>query len=189
MAACGCTSRQCAVVRLPGICPRSISAVSPDGVSYTVEPGVRFAIEGRSVIDCAVALHRGVFHLFAPDNGPGLPPGAPRPPGPDRAPITPSPSPPGTGYHATSVDGLTFTRAADVTVAGQRRWLGNAQSDGAAITFIGTGQGGPWTATSPDGIAWQLDPTPIRLPGADPGAVRLRDGSWIVVATGPPRRR
>jgi hypothetical protein len=58
--------------------PAIHAAISTDGVNYTYEPGVRFAVEGRMVIDCAVVLHRGVFHLYAPDNGvqpqPGQPP-------------------------------------------------------------------------------------------------------------------
>lgn len=173
---------------VPGELPAIYSAISTDGVTYAVEPGIRFSIDGRSVIDCAVALHNGVFHLFAPDNGPGLPPG-PRPPGPGGAAPSPPAPPPGTGYHATSTDGLRFSRGDDVRIEGRRRWLGNAQSDAGRITFFGTGEPGLWTATSLDGIAWQLDPAPIRVPGADPGAVRLRDGAWLVVATGPPRQR
>jgi len=169
--------------------PAIYSAISTDGVAYAVEPGVRFSIDGRSVIDCAVVLHDGVFHLYAPDNGPGLPPG-PRPPGPGgAAPQPPALPPPGIGYHATSVDGLRFSRGDDVRIEGRRRWLGNAQSDAGRITFFGTGEPGLWVATSPDGVTWQLDQAPIRLQGADPGAVRLRDGAWLVVATGPPRRR
>jgi len=163
--------------------PAIYSAISTNGVDFVVEPGVRFAIDGRSVIDCAVALHQGVFHLFAPDNGSGLPPGT----GPPR-PLDEGPRP-GLGYHATSTDGLRFTRQDDVTIEGRRRWLGNAQSNGSTIIFFGTGEGGLWTATTADGQAWRLDPNPIRLQGADPGVVRLRDGGWLVAATGPPHRR
>jgi hypothetical protein len=171
------------VRRVPGSRPAIYSAISSNGVDFVVEPGVRFAIEGRPVIDSAVVLHRGVFHLFSPDNGSGPMPG---PGGP--APDADRPRD-GIGYHATSPDGLTFTRQDDVRVDGRRRWLGSAQSDGAVIMFFGTGEGGVWTATSPDGQAWQLDSTPIRVPGADPGAVRLRDGGWLLSVTGPPRVR
>jgi len=70
--------------------------------------GARFAVEGRAVIDCAVALHEGVFHLFAPDNGAGNDPGRR---GPDKlASVRPRE---GIGYHATSKDGLEFTRQPD----------------------------------------------------------------------------
>ncbi|MBM3882365.1 MAG: exo-alpha-sialidase [Verrucomicrobia bacterium] len=194
--------------------PAIHSAVSEDGVNYAFEPGARFGIEGRPVIDCAVVLHRGVFHLYAPDNGVGRVVGGPprgrpadgarrprsdggpggterRPPPPGIGGPGPADSgqrpPPGTGYHATSLDGLTFTRQPDVTIEGQRRWLGNAQSDGRVITFFGTGEPGLWRATSENGRDWQLGPSVPTGPGPDPGAVRLRDGSWLLLGTGPPR--
>jgi hypothetical protein len=168
--------------------PAIYSAVSTNGIDYTVEPGRRFGIEGRHVIDCAVVLHDGVFHLFAPDNGPQ--------PGPGQQ-MNPNRPPDGAGYHATSADGLMFTRVDDVRVDGRRRWLGNAQSDGTVITFFGTGDPGPpgppgtprggvWMATSRDGRAWQLSGT-LTVAGADPGAVAAKAGGWIVAVTGPPR--
>jgi len=164
--------------------PAIYSAVSGNGVEFTFEAGVRFGIEGRPVIDCAVALHRGVFHLFAPDNGAGAPPGGPV----DERPRV------GVGYHATSEDGLAFARQPDVQIAGRRRWLGNVQSDGAEMRFFGTGEpggpgspGGVWVGTSPDGGTWTLQTKFAPVPGADPGAVKLKDGSWLVVVTGPPR--
>jgi hypothetical protein len=168
--------------------PAIYSAVSTNGVDYRVEPGARFAIDGRPVIDSAVVLHRGVFHLFAPDNGSGNLPGqrGVQPGSGDDRPRD------GVGYHATSPDGLAFTRVEDVRLGGderRRHWLGNAQSDGAMITFVGTGEGGIWMATSADGVGWRLDPAPIRVPGADPGAVRSRDGAWLLAVTGPPRGR
>ncbi|MEW6304534.1 MAG: exo-alpha-sialidase [Verrucomicrobiota bacterium] len=165
--------------------PAIHSAVSTNGVDYSYEPGARFAVQGRPVIDCAAVLHQGVFHLFAPDNGTQLDPGQPgaRP----RE---------GVGYHATSEDGLNFTRADDVQITGRRRWLGNAQSDGKAITFFGTGdpatapgnlpRGSLWMATSADGQSWQLVNSPTVF-GGDPGAVRDRDGGLIIVITGEAR--
>jgi hypothetical protein len=96
---------------------------------------------------------------------------------------------PGVGYHAVSRDGLTFTREPDVRMPGGRRWLGNVVSDAGALRFFGTGgPGGVWTATSVDGRAWQLS-FPVDAQGADPGAVRLRDGAWLVVVTQPSRPR
>ncbi len=173
--------------------PAIHSAISGDGVHYTYEPGVRLSVEGRPVIDCAAVLHQGVFHLYAPDNGTQL----------DRG-QRPGQEPPqdrprsGIGYHATSKDGLNFTRAEDVTIDGRRRWLGNAQSDGIVITFYGTGDGGGpptpgeqqrgglWVATSADGQTWKLALAPAIM-GGDPGAVATRDGGLIVVITGEPR--
>ena len=161
--------------------PAIYSAVSSNGLDFVFEPGVRFGIKGRPVIDCAVALHDGAFHLFAPDNGAGNNPGVAR--------RDPAEQPRGgTGYHATSKDGLNFTRQADVQMDGTRRWLGNAQSDGGVIRFFGTGgPGGVWTATSTNGAAWTVDENFPAVMGADPGAVKLKDGGWLLVVTGPPR--
>jgi hypothetical protein len=163
--------------------PGIFSAVSSNAIDFVFEPGVRFAIEGRPVIDCAVALHRGVFHLFAPDNGTAINPGGPpRDPG-----ERPSES---AGYHATSRDGLNFTRQPDVKLKGARNWLGNAQSDGDVLRFFGTGgPRGVWTALSTNGESWTLDERFASVPGADPGAVKLKDSSWLLSVTGPPRNR
>jgi hypothetical protein len=190
--------------------PAIYSAVSSNGLDFDVEPGRRFGIDGRPVIDSAVVLHNGVFHLYAPDNGAELPGpqarGAGQPPGE------------GVGYHATSRDGLTFRRDDDVKVDGRRRWLGCAVSNGSVITFFGTGdsglqgpprlgppagptsmpsaprpvvpagqaRGGIWMATSRDGSGWRLGSPPI-VPGADPGVVSMPDAGWLFVVTGPPR--
>ncbi len=175
--------------------PAIHSALSSDGVNFAYEPGARFAVEGRAVIDCAVVLHQGVVHLYAPDNGVGQNPGQRR----DDEPAANRPRQ-GVGYHATSQDGLNFTRMADVQIDGRRSWLGNAQSDGTLITFFGTGEGlnsgntsggrpGPsfWMATSADGQTWKQVANPP-IGGGDPGAVKTQDGGLLVVITGPPVR-
>ena len=175
------TSRR---LRDPADLPAIYSALSApdDATVYTFEPGPRFAVPGRGVIDCAVAVHRGVVHLFAPDNGAGHPfdPGRETRPASDRA-------RPGHGYHAVSDDGLVFARRPDVSVPGRRNWLGDVKSDGVALTFTGTGEGGLWRATSPDGAVWTLQPPLARVPVADPGTVTLNDGSLLVAGTGQPR--
>jgi hypothetical protein len=156
------------------------SATSTDATHYDYEPGMRFTVPGRVVVDCAAALHEGVFHLVVPDNG------------------TPAeflerrrrgePQPGGNGYHATSTDGLVFTRAADLPLSSTRdRWFGNLLSDGSQLLFFGSGPG-PWPMTSADGKRWAPAVTSMRMPGVDPCAVRLRDDSWLVVATREPTR-
>ena len=159
--------------------PEIYSAISTNGIHYTFEPGVRFGIEGRVVIDCAVALHEGVFHLIVPDNGAAgdfmaRPQRGQQPIG-------------GSGYHAISKDGLKFERVADVKLSSTRdRWLGNMQRDAGKLVFFGTGPG-PWPVTSTDGATWQTTTTTTRVPGADPGVVKLRDRSWLLLVTSPPR--
>ena len=164
--------------------PAIYSAISTNGLDYTFEQGVRFAVEGRPVIDCAVALHQKVFHLYCPDNGAGRAPGGP--PGQDRREPGDRPQA-GVGYHAISTDGLHFARAADVRIEGRRQWLGNAQTDGREINFYGTGVDGVWTALSADGQTWSSLKTLTGLRAADPGAVTLADGSLLIIGTGPPR--
>jgi hypothetical protein len=154
------------------------SAVSTDAVNFDYEPGVRFTVPGRVVVDCAAALHDGVFHLVVPDNGtPAEFLGRRR---------SGEPQPGGNGYHATSTDGLTFTRKADLPLPSTRdRWFGNLLSDGTQLLFFGTGPG-PWPMTSADGMQWAKPAVPVRMPGIDPSVVRLRDSSWLVVATREP---
>jgi hypothetical protein len=162
--------------------PAIHSAISENAIDYTFEPGVRFGLPGRGVIDCAVVLHRGEFHLFAPDNGAGHP----HDPGRDPRSAAERPQE-NAGYHAVSKDGLAFTRVADVRSEGRRRWLGDAKSDGMKITFYGTGEGGVWTATSPDGRTWTPGRPVSGARAADPGTVTLRDGALLIAGTGPPR--
>ncbi|HEY6167191.1 MAG TPA: exo-alpha-sialidase, partial [Verrucomicrobiae bacterium] len=177
-----------------GGAPAIYSAISTDGVNYTFEPGVRFDVEGRIMIDCAAVLHQGVFHLFVPDNGIGVNPSQ----RPANEPAANRPRE-GIAYHATSKDGLNFTRVEDLQIEGRRRWLGNAQSDGKLITFYGTGEGlstgtadrpggAFWMATSEDGQKWKLVANPP-IGGGDPGAVHTRDGGLLVVITGESRPR
>jgi hypothetical protein len=123
-----------------------------------------------------------VFHLFAPDNGAGHP----ADPGRDNRPQEERPRD-SVGYHATSKDGLKFERVADVRTGGRRRWLGDAKSDGETITFYGTGEAGVWTATTGDGETWKIGPPVAGVRAADPGTVKLKDGSLLIVGTGPPR--
>jgi hypothetical protein len=158
--------------------PAIYSAVSKDGLRYEFEPGTRFALEGRVVIDCAVALHEGVFHLIVPDNGTAEEMGRGQRGG--------QPPKGASGYHAVSRDGLSFERAADITLEPRDRWLGNMQSDGERLVFFGTGPG-PWPVASRDGKTWSASEGATSLPGADPGAVKLRDGAWLLLVTSAPR--
>jgi hypothetical protein len=158
--------------------PAIYSAVSDDGVHYRFEPSVRFAVEGRIVIDCAVAMHEGEFHLIVPDNGTAEEMAAEqRERRPPRG---------GNGYHAISWDGLYFARVANVSMQARDKWLGNMQSAGGKLVFFGTGPG-PWPVTSADGKMWAASADAVRIPGADPGAVKLKDGSWLLLVTSPPR--
>jgi len=143
--------------------PRIHSAISKDGANYTFEPGERFAVEGEMVIDCAAAFWNGEWHLFAPVQGW-----------------------PGSAYHATSKDGLAFERRGDLHVDTRGSWLGCAVAASDGLHFYGSGGSG-WCAISRDALSWRLAPDTVRPVGMDPGVARLKDGSWLMVATGEMR--
>ncbi len=154
------------------------SAISTDGVRYIFEPGMRFTVDGRVVLDAAAALHNGVFHIVVPDNGTAAEFIERRKSG--------EAQPGGNGYHAISKDGLVFERVDDLKLPSTRnRWWGNLLSDGGTLFFFGTGPG-PWPLTSADGMQWKVDARPIAMPGVDPAALRSRDGGLLVIATKEP---
>jgi hypothetical protein len=135
------------------------SALSPDGINFTHEDGIRFRDRGVNVLDCSVAKLGKTWHYYAPIAEAS-----------------------GKGYHATSPDGLNFTRQADVEVDGPRRWLGCAVPVKGGLRFYGTAN---WTAFSPDGTTWKLEAA--KFSGADPGAAQNKNGRWFLISTGPAR--
>lgn len=139
------------------------SAASSDGVNYTFEPGARFRVEGEMVLDCAVARLGQTWHYYAPVQGPRS-----------------------RGYHAVSEDGLRFTRLPDVTMPGDRRWLGCVVPTKEGLRFYGSGQDGIWSAVSRDGSTWQPEDG-SRAMGGDPGVVETRGGRYLMIVTGGPR--
>ncbi len=155
--------------------PAIYSAISADGLNFEFEAGMRLGVDNQMVIDCAAARNGKTWHLFSP-----VQPTANQP---NQA--------PGSAYHAISDDGLNFKRIEDISIPGDtdshRNWLGCALplADG-KIRFYGTGRGGVWSATSPDGIKWTPDPT-TRGGGADPGIAATGQGGFILISTGPPR--
>lgn len=153
----------------PGGPPRNqqtqiYSAISSDGVNYTFEPGVRFAINGGQAFDCSIVRFGKTWHYFSPVPGPEA-----------RA------------YHAVSEDGLRFTRLPDISLPIRgANWIGNpiALKDG--MRFYGSGAGG-WSAFSRDGSEWQVDKD-TRFKGGDPTVAQRHDGSFLMIITGEPRR-
>ena len=142
------------------------SAISSDGATFAIEPGVRFAVANEPVIDCAVTKLANVWHLISPkqlDSRSG--------------PLA------GKAYHATSSDGLIFTRGEDIDSKNNDRWLGAMVTVGDEMRFFGTGDRGVWSARSRDGVTWTIDATRLTIGGADPGVVILPSGEMIVVAT------
>jgi len=147
--------------------PSTYSAISSDGSTWTFEPGKRFGIEGLAIGSPCVARFRDEWHYFAP-----------------------VPDSEGSAFHALSRDGLSFQRLPEVELDGSGRWLGCALAEDelgeadALLRFFGTDRIG-WSATSRDGARWRQDGRVMWGQYADPSVVRLRDGSWLMVATSP----
>jgi hypothetical protein len=142
--------------------PFTASAVSEDGVRFVFEPGVRFTVPGKPVIDCAVARLGKTWHYFAPvQDGRGK------------------------AYHAVSEDGLEFRRLDDLVLGGDLQWLGCAVAIEAGLRFYGSGMGG-WSALSPDGSEWAMN-SGVRTGGVDPGVASLGNGRVLMILTGPRR--
>jgi|GEM_PF-872864 len=139
------------------------SAISSNGIDYTIEPGVRFAVSGKAVLDCAVARLGRRWHYYAPI--PGSSNGA---------------------YHAVSKDGLTFKRKKDVMIEGQRKWLGCAVPTKEGLRFYGSGGRGGWCARSSDGFEWTLVEN-SNTGAMDPGVAQTRSGNYLLIGTGPRR--
>ncbi|MFN8011663.1 MAG: sialidase family protein [Holophagaceae bacterium] len=137
------------------------SATSPDGLTWTFEPGSRFT-PSRGTVDCAVARWNGQWHLVSPIGAPSE--GA---------------------YHAVSDDGLTFTRLADIPSVGGVNWTGNLAVVYGALRFYGTPGSGLWFSATADGTTWSA-PAGVGIQGGDPAVVEAEPGRWILVATGPP---
>lgn len=141
------------------------SAIADDGLHFRYEPEPRFAVPGQRVIDPAVLLLDGVWHLTAPIGRPE-----------DGA------------YHATSTDGLTFERQADIPSVNQANWTGNLLRHGTGLRFYGGSRQGLWYADSEDGVTWTT-PRTLGLQGGDPTVVQVDEQRFLLIYVGPPRQQ
>ena len=141
------------------------SAISTDGVRYQFEPGVRFSMSGRAVIDCAALRLGEKWHYTSPRGRPDE--GA---------------------YHAVSDDGLKFTRLDDIPAVDGVNWLGNLMPYADGMRFYGNSHRGMWWAFSKDGREWTR-PTYLGFGGGDPAAVQVSDKRFLIIYTGEPQRR
>ena len=140
-------------------------ASSTDGVHYTYI-GQAFSQDGVSLYDSAVISWNGSWYI-----------GNPR-------------TQEAGQYRGTSTDGLTFTRGTDVSTTGLN-WTGNFTNVDGTAYFFGTSSSGTrstaWYATSSDMETWS-DPVSLGVQMGDPAAVRLDDGTWIVIGVSGPVR-
>jgi hypothetical protein len=137
------------------------SAVSDDGINYSMDSGFRFSLPDKPVIDPAVIRFRGMWHLVNP--------------------VTM-----GTGaYHNISGDGLNFTRVQDIASDMAHSWIGNFMiRDTSELRFYGSG-GLIWYSTSPNGGQWSSFIN-TNIQGGDPAALKLSETNYLMIYTGPP---
>lgn len=137
------------------------SAISNDGITYTFEPGARYDVADRPVIDPAVIRFRGQWHYSSPRGAPQE--GA---------------------HHAVSSDGLLFDPVPNYLSDAQHNWTGNfVLADDSTLRFYGSGQR-LWYAESKNGAQWSpyID---IGINGGDPTVVRTGPDSWFIIYVGP----
>ncbi len=136
------------------------SAVSTDGINYSADPGVRFTLPGRAIIDPAVVKFNGLWHLI-------------------------NPGPPGTAYHNISADGLNFTRVNDIVAAQSYTWIGNFLNNSSnELRFYGSGSMA-WYASSSNGGEW-FGYQFTNIQGGDPSVLKLSASSYLMIYTGMP---
>jgi len=137
------------------------SATSDDGINYTMDPGIRFSMPDRPVVDPAVVKFRNLWHLANP--------------------VTM-----GTGaYHNISSDGLNYTRVTDIVSDMSHTWIGNFMiRDTNELRFYGSGMM-IWYSSSTNGGVWSGF-TNTNIQGGDPSVLKLSDSNYIMIYTGMP---
>lgn len=139
------------------------SAVGTDGIHFTFEPGARVDVADNRVIDPAV-IHFGPGWHYA------SPAGAPQ----DGA------------YHYVSPDGLAFNAVPVIPSDAQHNWTGNYMvADANELRFYGSGPGGIWYNSTPNGGIWN-GYVNTNVQGGDPTVVRVDTSSWFMVFVGAP---
>jgi hypothetical protein len=150
------------------------SAISNDGVNYTFEPGSRFSVSGKAVIDPAALRIGKKWYYTAPKGAPQE--GA---------------------YHATSDDGIAFTRRGDIPSDSTHQWTGNLVEYASGMRFYGAGAQGLWWSYSADGTSW-TKPTSLTVSssggtamppfvrGGDPAVLKIADNNYLLMYVGAP---
>lgn len=145
------------------------SAISNDGVNYTFESGSRFSVSGKAIIDPAALRIGKKWYYTAPKGAPQE--GA---------------------YHATSDDGVAFTRRGDISSDSTHQWTGNLVEYGSGMRFYGAGGQGLWWSYSADGASW-TKPTSLTVSssggtamppfvrGGDPAVLKIADNNYLLM--------
>lgn len=144
----------------PGAPNPYTTSAKAEGIDKTFvhETGIRVSNDEAILLDCAVVFYNGLWHYFAPNHD----------------------STPNNAIHATSENGLDFTRQDDITLP--MDFLGNPLATDTGIRFYGTGNGVA-SAFSTDGFQWQME-NGSRGEGADPAVAKLTDGTYLMIHAG-----
>lgn len=140
------------------------SALSTDGINFTVESGQRVDRLNAEVIDPALTYFNSTWHYSHPFGGPGS--GA---------------------RHATSSDGLNFT-VIDTIGSGAPNyinWTGNLMDNGSDMRFYGSSDNSQnkllWWSSSVDGSSWSSYNWTNAI-GKDPAVLKTSSGKYIIIA-------
>lgn len=151
----------------------AMSAISDDGIHFTVEEGTRLESRAGNVVCAAILLLSGQYHLFSPASGPGL-------------------------VHAVSDDGLAYTELPPLSLPGNY-FMGKGVIETPAGYRVFAHQGSPdksnfipsivsfittdgMTFNKEDGVRLQPDPTNGLEARAvrNPSVVRLPDNRLMM---------
>lgn len=146
--------------------PKTYSAISTDGINFTLEEGVRFGVEFKPILDPSLLWTDSVFQYFA-----GGAPG-------------------NSNWHAHSVDGVHFNQQPDFYLDKMMMANGIKVPNGYRFyCFKNYPENGIFSIFSSDGENWEIEPgfrltydgtSPLeKLYVKDP-AIVLKDGNYLM---------
>lgn len=139
------------------------SAISDDGINYTMESGIRFTLPDRPVVDPAVIKFGNLWHLVNPISNMTA----------------------GGAFHNISNDGFNFSRVPDIPSDNSHSWIGNFMiNDTNELRFYGSGMN-IWYSSSTNGGVWSGFIN-TNVNGGDPSVLKLADTNYLMIYTGPP---
>lgn len=142
------------------------SAISNDGINYIFETGRRYSVSNKMVIDSTAGKLGDTWHMIGSFD---------------------SPEAQGSGYHATSKDGLKFVKAAYINFGKDNICIGNILVLSKTFRFYGSGFKIWWTS-SKNGNQWS-NPVNTNVEGGDPAIVKLPNSEYLMIYVGLPEKK
>lgn len=139
------------------------SAISADGINYTLEPNTRVDVLNNRVIDPAVIFFHNSYHYLSPIGSPQQ--GA---------------------YHYVSPDGIHFMKVSDILSDNSHNWTGNyVVNDSNELRFYGAGNNGIWYNSTSNGGIWN-GYVNTNIHGGDPCVLKTASSSYFIIYVGNP---